>query len=76
MNQETKDKISKTIKENYKKNGTYKSPHFKIYWIEADKVFDSSKDAAHFFQVTIGAISHHLNDRLKSIKGNHLQKVE
>lgn len=75
MTQETKNKISKTIRENYKKNGAYKSPHFRIYWIEGDKTFDSSKDAATFFEVTVGAISNHLNGRIKNIKGYHLQKV-
>ena len=73
--EEVRKKISEGVLRNYAKNGTKKSAYFKVRWVEGDRIFDSSKDAARFFDCSLGAICHVLNGRTPTIRGNHIEKV-
>lgn len=75
MKEETKRKISESCKKRYAVYPKKKSSR-KIYWIEGDKIFDSAKEAALFFDCSIINVYKALEGQNKSICGYHISTLD
>ena len=64
MKEETKRKISESCKKRYTIYPKKKSSR-KIYWIEGDKIFDSAKEAALFFDSLLLMFIKRLKDKIR-----------
>lgn len=75
MTEEWKKKISEGCKKRYALHPKTRS-HCRVYWVEADKYFDSAEAAAKWFGCTKTTIYKVLRGIQKTINGDcHLKKA-
>lgn len=71
MTQETKTKISEAMKKKWAtregENRSYSK--YQILWVEANKVFYNTKEAARFFGCSTTAIFNVVNNKQKTLNG-------